>query len=215
MMQGKNHDRGKFITFEGVDGSGKTTQVMQLVQYLQDNGHHALALREPGGTKIGESIRLVLLEKANIAMVMETELLLFAAARAQLVREIIQPSLEQGTWIICDRFLDSTLAYQGFGRGLDLTLIRQINAIAVGTCLPDLTLWMDLPIQVAYDRLMERSHKSDRLDLEDLAFMERTRQGYELLLTEEPHRMIRVDAGLPQDELAHHIQTVIREGIGL
>ena len=147
--------RGRLITFEGIDGSGKTTQIEKLSARLAESGIPVRVLREPGGTVIGEAIRRILLDKAHTGMCTETELLLFAAARAQLVREVILPDLEAGKWVICDRFLDSTAAYQGFGRQLDRTR-SFLNRLAVGTCRPDLTILLDLPVQAALDRLVGR-----------------------------------------------------------
>ena len=128
--------RGKFVTFEGVDGTGKTTQSQLLGQSLKDDGIDVLLLREPGGTDISEQIRNILLDASQSNMTAETEVLLFEAARAQIVREVIQPALARGTWVICDRFMDSTVAYQGYGRGLDLEVIDKLNEFAVGATKP-------------------------------------------------------------------------------
>lgn len=197
--------RGLLITFEGIDGSGKTTQARHLVEHLRQQGLPVLALREPGGTAIGESIRQILLAKSNTAMSMETELLLFAAARAQLVREVILPALATGQWVVCDRFFDSTTAYQGYGRGLDLGMIRNLNQVAAGPCRPDRTFLLDLSVPVAVDRLNRRPGQADRLDGEDQAFMQRTRQGYLTIARDEPDRFILIDAGADEAPLTQLI----------
>jgi dTMP kinase len=206
--------RGRLITFEGIDGSGKTTQIEKLSARLVQSGIPVRVLREPGGTAIGEAIRRILLDKAHTGMCMETELLLFAAARAQLVREVILPDLENGKWVICDRFLDSTAAYQGYGRQLDPDMIRSLNQLAVGGCWPDVTILLDLPVQAALARLLGRQDKQDRLDHESVAFMERTRQGYRQLAQADPDRIIVMDAAQQETELAEQIYHIIREGLG-
>lgn len=186
--------RGRLITFEGIDGCGKSTQVALAIDFLESHGVSVISLREPGGTVIGEAIREILLEKAHTAMCDQTESLLFSAARAQLIREVILPALNHGTWVICDRFYDSTTAYQGYGRNLDLTMIHQLQAIATGGLRPDRTFLLDVSVPVALDRLAGRPGKADRLDLEDVAFMQRTRDGYLAILESEPDRMVRIDA---------------------
>lgn len=191
--------RGQLITFEGIDGSGKSTQAVMTADWLEEQGTKVLSLREPGGTRIGESIRSILLAKANTAMCMETELLLFSAARAQIVREVIEPALAEGIWVICDRFYDSSTAYQGYGRGIDLDMIHHLQAIATGGLRPDKTFLLDVSMPVALQRLSGRPGKADRLDLEDTEFMARTRDGYLAILREEPDRIIRIDAD--QDEM--------------
>lgn len=213
----KNEKSGKgiFLTLEGIDGSGKTTQMHNLIAYLEKSGRQVLSLREPGGTGIGESIREILLNRAHTAMTMETELLLFAAARAQLVRQVIKPALEQGVWVICDRFMDSTSAYQGFGRNLDLTVIKQLEDIAVGDCRPHLTLLFDVPVEIAEIRLADRKVKADRLDLESRSFMQRTRQGYLKLAEDEPDRIRLIDASKTEKQIEHQILRVLREDIDL
>ncbi len=185
---------GLLITFEGIDGSGKSTQALLVAAWLKEQGIPVLTLREPGGTAIGESIRSILLAKANTAMCMETELLLFSAARAQLIREVIEPALADGMWVVCDRFYDSTTAYQGFGRGIDRAMIHQLQVIATGGLRPDKTFLLDVSIPIALERLAGRPGKADRLDEEDTSFMVRTRHGYLEILKEEPDRMIRIDA---------------------
>lgn len=205
--------RGRLITFEGIDGSGKSTQIDHLSRSLTASGHQIMVLREPGGTRIGESIRSILLDRSNTDMCMEAELLLFAAARAQIVQEVIVPELEAGRWIICDRFADSTTAYQGYGRQLDLAVIASLNQLAVGSCKPDMTIWLDLPVETALERLAQRERKQDRMDQENIAFMERTREGYRQLADAEPDRIVRMDATQSEKELAEMIYRTVREGL--
>ncbi len=200
-----SESRGQFITFEGIDGSGKSTAAVLTADWLRAQGVTVLTLREPGGTAIGESIRTILLNKANTAMCIETELMLFAAARAQLIRQIIQPALEAGTWVICDRFYDSTYAYQGYGRGLDLDHISHLMAIATGGLKPDKTFLLDVTMEVAQKRLSGRPGKADRLDLEDESFMLKTLKGYHQLLKNEPDRIIRIDADPSETEVIEQI----------
>lgn len=205
--------RGRLITFEGIDGSGKSTQIERLSARLDAEGKKVRVLREPGGTQIGEAIRRILLDKKHTGMCMETELLLFAAARAQLVREVILPDLEEGKWVICDRFFDATAAYQGYGRSLDQTMVRSLNELAIGTCWPDMTILLDLPVESAQNRLSGRRHKQDRFDQESLSFMQRTRDGYLRLAAAEPERIAVLNAEQPEEELAVQIYHIIREGL--
>ncbi|MDN5313690.1 MAG: dTMP kinase [Clostridiales bacterium] len=212
---GDRLNRGRFLTLEGIDGSGKTTQIAHIAEILRASGEEAMLLREPGGTLISEEIRGVLLNKQNTAMSVETELLLFAAARAQLVREVIEPALARGVWVVCDRFMDSTTAYQGYGRQIDLDLINQLNSIAVGGCIPDITILFDLSVDHAAARLAGRSGKTDRLDLESRAFAQRTRLGYLEIAALEPERFRIVDAEMTEDQIAQQIKSIIREGTSL
>jgi dTMP kinase len=206
---------GRLITFEGIDGTGKSTQIARLAADLRKAGHEVLELREPGGTAIGEAIRSILLDSKNSSMSIETELLLFEAARAQLVREIIQPALAAGTWVICDRFYDSTSVYQGFGRGLDLDMIEALNRIAVDGCQPDATLLLDLPVEAALGRLSGRTEKADRFDSESIDFMSRIREGFLNLAAHSNGRITVIDAGLTETTLAHLIHQIIEEGFDL
>lgn len=206
--------RGRLITLEGIDGTGKTTQINSLVSAIRDRGIRVLELREPGGTTIGEAIRRILLDNRHIGMCDESEVLLFAAARAQLVRQVILPALKNGTWVICDRFLDSTVAYQGYGRGADLDSINRINDLAVDGCRPDLTILLDLPPEDAMERLGKRTDKADRLDTESVTFMQRVREGYLTIAASEPRRFVVVDARQPETVLAQEIVSKIWEGFG-
>lgn len=206
--------KGRLVTFEGIDGSGKTTQIERLASRLTTDGYPVRVFREPGGTSIGEAIRRILLNQSNGEMCLETELLLFAAARAQLVREVILPEREAGQWIICDRFFDSTVAYQGYGRRLDQDMIRALNQLAVGPCKPDITILLDLPVEQALRRLSTRSHKRDRLDDESVSFMQRARDGYRQIAEKEPDRIVIIDASEPEEQIAEQIYRIIREGLG-
>jgi dTMP kinase len=206
--------RGRLITLEGIDGTGKTTQIASLAAAIRRHGIDALELREPGGTTIGEAIRQILLDNRHTGMCQESELLLFTAARSQLVREVILPALNAGTWVICDRFLDSSLAYQGYGRGLDLEIIDRINGFAVDGCRPDKTILLDLQPEAAVIRLGGRQGKADRLDIESLAFMKRVRDGYLAAAAREPGRFAIIDAAQPEKVIAQQIYSVIEEGLG-
>ncbi len=204
---------GCLITFEGIDGTGKSTQIAHLAASLREAGLEVLVLREPGGTAIGEAIRKILLDCENKGMSIQTELLLFEAARAQLVREVIQPALAAGTWVICDRFYDSTTVYQGYGRGLDLDMIESLNSIAVDGCQPDATLLLDLSVEAAISRLSGRTEKADRLDGEGVAFMNSIREGYLRLAARSNGRITVVDASLPETTQAQLIYQIIKEGL--
>jgi dTMP kinase len=188
-----------FITFEGTEGCGKSTQVELLAERLRALGHRVRVLREPGGTPIGEEIRHTLKHsKANVTMTYETELLLMNASRAQLVRETIRPALAVGEIVLCDRFYDSTTAYQGYGRGLDLALVKSVIDFAVGDTRPNLTLLLHVPPEVSAERLQSRQSTlpfvRDRIEEGDRYFFERVAQGYEAIAAAEPDR-VRVVSG--------------------
>lgn len=190
--------KGLFLTFEGTEGCGKTTQARLLVERLRDWGYPVRLLREPGGTPIGEEIRHTLQHsKDNDAMTWETELLLMNASRAQLVREIIRPALAAGEIVVCDRFYDSTLAYQGYGRGLDLDMVRRVIEVAVGETHPDLTLLLQVSAEVSAARLRSRQATlpfvRDRMEAQDRSFFERVAAGYAALAAAQPHRIKLVD----------------------
>lgn len=191
--------KGLFITFEGNEGSGKSTQVPLLVERLREWGKTVRIFREPGGTPIGEEIRHTLKHShANAAMTAEAELLLMNASRAQLVREVIRPALLRGEVIVCDRFYDSTTAYQGYGRQLDLTTVRNVIDLAVGTTRPDLTLFLKVPQSVSDERLRSRQSTMpfirDRMEEADRAFFERVAQGYDAIAAAEPDRIKVINA---------------------
>ena len=184
---------GKFITFEGGEGCGKTTHIKRIAAHLRESGRTVLVLREPGGTDVGEQIRQVLqYSKQSTKMVSETELLLFCASRAQLVREIIQPALAAGQIVIADRFFDSTTVYQGAGRQLDAAGVKFINEFAIGDCRPNRTLVIDLDPRIGLERARGRE-LFDRLENQSLDFYDRVRQGYLALAQHEPARVKIVD----------------------
>ena len=186
---------GLFITFEGPEGSGKTTQIRLLAEWLGEQGLEVLTTREPGGTRIGEAIRNVLLSPAHTEMCAEAEILLFSAARAQIVRETLQPHLVRGGVVLCDRFADSTLAYQGYGRLLDLDTLRQITLFATGGLVPALTICLDLPVVEGLRRKQGGDQAEwNRMERERLDFQERVRRGYLALAAAEPQRWFVLDA---------------------
>jgi dTMP kinase len=212
--------RGIFVTFEGGEGSGKSTQSALLKEALEARGRRVIRLREPGGTKLGEDLRQVLLNSPGIDRT--TELLLFLAARAELVAKTIRPALRDGIDVVCDRFIDSTAAYQGYGRGIDLKLIRALNQTAIGDAVPDLTVLLDIEPDKGLSRVSKGSGgdaieghwqaelsfpenegvKGKRVGGRDLAFHETVRAGYRALAESEPERWLVLDATRPAQELA-------------
>jgi len=186
---------GLFITFEGPEGSGKTTQIRLLADWLGEQGREVLTTREPGGTRVGEAIRDVLLSPTHTEMCAEAEILLFSAARAQIVSETLQPHLVRGGVVLCDRFADSTLAYQGYGRLLDLDTLRQITLFATGGLVPALTICLDLPVVEGLRRKQGGDQAEwNRMERERLDFQERVRLGYLALAAAEPQRWFVLDA---------------------
>jgi dTMP kinase len=203
--------RGKFITFEGPEGGGKTTQAKRLVARLQAAGHQVVYTREPGGTPTGEAIRDILQHnKAGEAPCSETEVLLFAASRAQLVRHVIIPALERGEWVVCDRFADSTTAYQGYGRGFSVEQMIAINAFAIDGAQPDLTILLDLPVSDGFARLQQRGGQKDRIESEALDFHERVRAGYLELAKRWPERFRIVDPRGALESVAEAIWNLVQ-----
>lgn len=186
--------KGHFITVEGIDGVGKSTQAALIEAVLDSAGYDVLRLREPGGVKISEQIRAILLDPANAEMGDACELLLYEAARAQLVHQVIRPALAAGKTVVCDRFYDSTTAYQAFADGLDRNMVSQANELAVDGCRPDLTLVFDLPVEDALRRRSGREAE-DRLELKGLEFQERVAAGFRAVAADEPDRVKLIDAG--------------------
>lgn len=187
---------GFLLSFEGSEGCGKSTQIRLLQQHLEASGQRVVILREPGGTEIGEQIRHLLQHaKEGHTMTHETELLLFAASRAQIVREKVRPLLAEGVFVILDRFLDSTTVYQGLARGLPLEAVNAINAFAVGGTLPHLTVLLDLETSAAWERIHATGRELDRMESQPREFYEKVRQGYLSLARAEPKRISIVDAG--------------------
>jgi len=182
-----------FITLEGPEGCGKTTQALLLCEELRARGHDVLHTREPGGTEIGEQIRRVLMDLQNTAMLPQVEVLLFSASRAQLVRDVIKPHLTGGGVVICDRFYDSTLAYQGYGHGLNLEALRAITAFATEGLSPDLTLLLDVPVEDGLQR-KQTEGEWNRLDAYDIPFHSKVRTGYLQMANDEPDRWQVIDA---------------------
>jgi dTMP kinase len=199
-----------FITFEGTEGSGKTTQIALLAQRLRSLGRAVRLLREPGGTPIGEEIRHIFKHsEASRAMTPEAELLLLNASRAQLVRQVIRPALAAGEIVLCDRFYDSTLAYQGHGRGLDVKQIRRIISFAVGRTRPDLTLLLMVPVAVSEARRRARPAGRDRMEEADRDFFQRVEKGYEAIAAAQPRRIRRLDATAPAEVVAREIWSAV------
>lgn len=207
-----------FITFEGSDGSGKTTQVPQLVEFLCEKGCRVFQTREPGGTPIGDQIRTVLHDLKNKGMHAHTEILLYAASRAQLVAQEIQPRLAAGEIVICDRYADSTLAYQGYGRGLDLTVLRTILNFATGGLQPDLTLYLDLSPAEGLRRRQQAAQSGaewNRMDAQSLEFYERVYAGYQALIAADPARWVTISANGERDTVQTQIRAVVAARLGL
>ncbi|MFB9324387.1 dTMP kinase [Paenibacillus aurantiacus] len=196
---------GIFITIEGGEGAGKTTLIETLVHKLEANGLQVVKTREPGGIPIAEQIRGIILDRANTTMDSRTEALLYAAARRQHLVEKVQPALAQGAIVICDRFVDSSLAYQGHARGLGMEEVRSINAFAIHDTMPDLTLYLDITPEAGLRRIHaseEASREINRLDLESLSFHRLVREGYLHLHQAEPDRIVKLNAEQSKTELA-------------
>ncbi len=198
---------GKFITFEGPEGSGKTSVIEAVERYLTHNGYNVVLTREPGGkgSDIAESIRGILLDTKNKKMVKETEALLFAASRAQHYAEVIKPNIEKGAIILCDRFLDSSLAYQGFARDLGVDKVLKMNQFGIGDFMPDMTIFIDVPPKIGLNRVFgNKGRKVDRLDLEKISFHEKVYQGYMQLTKIFKDRFIVIDG-------TNDVETVIED----
>jgi dTMP kinase len=198
-----------FITFEGPDGSGKTTQARMLADYLESHGKPVLLTREPGGTVISEQIRDVVLSTRNQSIQHETEALLFSAARAQIVAELIHPALAAGKIVVCDRYADSTMAYQGYGLGLDLEALRAITRFATGGLVPDVTFYIDVPAEIGLTR--RHRGETNRLDQKDLAYHVRVREGFLKMANEEPQRWVVIDGDQPVERVQQEIRKKLEE----
>jgi dTMP kinase len=202
-------EKGIFITFEGPDGSGKSSQLASLADYLRQAGYPVLATREPGGTAIGDQVRSVLMGLKNTEMQPRTEILLFQASRAQLVEQVIVPQLAAGSVVLCDRYADSTLAYQGYGyQKFTLEQLKPLIAFATGGLTPDLTLLLDVEVNEGLRRRMNDGDYN-RLDVYECAFYERVRQGYLEMARLEPQRWVNVDAGQPPDQVQAAIRQIV------
>ncbi len=198
-----------FITLEGPEGSGKTSQIGPLADFLRQKGYDVLTLREPGGTAISEQIREVLMNLKNTSMHPRTEILLFLASRAQLVEEVMRPALEAGKVILCDRYTDSTLAYQGYGQGLDLAMLRSMLKFATGGLQPDLTILLDVDTQCGLHR-KQNAGEWTRMDAYTEEFHRRVRAGYKELMCQEPERWASVDAGQAPGMVQSDLRQVIQ-----
>jgi dTMP kinase len=223
---------GKFIVLEGVEGSGKTTQLKLLQQWLEEAGwvrrlqtflpdlpQPILVTREPGGTPLGQKLRQLILHPENDDYLLadQAELLLYAADRSQHVNTVLKPQLLSGGWVLCDRYTDSTVAYQGYGRGIDLEIIDQLNAIATSGLTPDLTLWLDIDPAVGLARARQRGHLQaqnlDRIESNDLAFHQRVQQGFAALARQHPERIVAIPAEDNPTAIASKIQEIVSHRI--
>lgn len=206
--------RGAFITFEGGEGCGKSTQIRLLAERLRSCGKRVLTTREPGGTELAERVRSLVREESADPPNPRSETLLFLASRAQLVENVLRPALDSGTWVLCDRFADSTFAYQGYGRGFDLAELRRINGFATGGLVPDRTILLELPPELAAERMRIRESAThtgaDRMEKAGDAFHERLRKGFHELAAAEPQRIAVVDADGTVDEVSERIWNLIQ-----
>ncbi|MBE9188458.1 dTMP kinase [Microcoleus sp. LEGE 07076] len=204
--------KGKLIVFEGVEGAGKTTQMQRLIHWLQASWFlkvGVVATREPGGTELGKGLRHLLLKQDSEELVSDiAELLMYAADRAQHVETLIKPELSKGTIVVCDRFTDSTIAYQGYGRGLKLNLIKQLNEIATGDLESDLTLWLDINVEAGLARVRARGGR-DRIEQADLKFHRLVQQGFGELARSNKSRIVQINGDRPEHEVAQEIQTIL------
>jgi dTMP kinase len=198
-------NRGLFITFEGTDGVGKSTQIEKTYRYLKNEGYDVVLTREPGGTRISELIRMIVLDERNTEMFYETEALLYAAARAQHVKELVEPSLAAGKMVISDRYIDSSLAYQGHARGLGIRCILDINRFAIGKTMPDITFYLDIPAELAVSR-KKMCGGLDRIEQDGPEFMSKAEEGYRILLEEYKDRIVCVDATGAAEEVFDRIK---------
>ena len=202
---------GKFITFEGPDGSGKTTVSKAVCEALTELGYPVRYTREPGGSAIAESIRDIILDPANTGMDARCEALLYAASRAQHLKDIVLPALEQGTHVICDRFVDSSMAYQGYARGIGAEPVWEINRFAISGHMPVKTIFLDVPAELGLERVNERRRAADRLDSEGIAFHLAVCEGYRKVVENASERMIVIDASKPLNAVIAESLAAVRE----
>lgn len=207
----------KLITCEGIEGSGKSTQILHLATHLRNRGQEVVVTREPGGCPIADAIRRILLDPSNQQLCADAELLLYAAARAQHVEEVMRPALDRGAIVVCDRYIDATIAYQGFGRGLDLALIEELNQVASRGLFPDLTLLFDLPVEIGLGRARARNagalENEGRFEAESLAFHQRVRNGY-LQTAGRQERFKIVDATGTPEQVAERVTKAVDAFLG-
>ena len=201
--------KGRFITFEGCEGSGKSTQIRLLSERLKKQGVSHIVTREPGGSDIAEQIRNIILNGKNTAMCDECEALLYAAARAQHLREVVQPALNGGTLVLCDRFVDSSLAYQGYARGLGLDFVREINSFAMRDFRPDITLFLDISPRAAFER-KHGADEDDRMEQLGMAFHQKVYEGYLKIAEAEPERVAKVACGGSKWETAERVYNILK-----
>ncbi len=206
---------GLFITLEGPDGCGKTCQIPGMAEYLRSQALDVITTREPGGTPISEQIRDVIMSMRNKAMHPRTEILLFQSARAQHVEEVIRPALKAGKVVICDRFTDLTMAYQGYGHQTDLVFLRQLLDFTTGSLKPDLTLLLDVDVETGLKRRQAGGGEWNRLDDYDLAFHQRVRAGYHQLAAQEPGRWVTVDARQSKEDIQTAIRAILKQRMQL
>jgi len=208
-------EKGLFITFEGIDGCGKSTQLKMVASHFEEEGRQIMLVREPGGTVIGEKIREILLDRKNDSMVPMAELFLYEAARAQITEEKIRPFLEAGGVVLCDRFYDSTTAYQGYARQLGSDITTTLNEIATGDLKPDITFIFDIDPKEALKRRMERAEEPDRLEAMGTAFQEKVRDGYlKLAEADKSGRIVIIDASGSREEIAEAVKLAIASKTG-
>lgn len=201
--------KGKFVSFEGIDGCGKSTLLEELSAYLDLHSIPHIKTREPGGTRLGEKIREILLDPSFTSLTTHAETLLYTASRAQLVSEVIRPALDSGKWVLADRYLDATLAYQGYGRGLDLEVLKTFQEWSTGGLMPHYTVLLDCPVEIAAVRLKTRKAHGDRIEQEGLAFQEKVRKGYLELASRSPERIVVVEASGELEEVLHNFRRTV------
>jgi dTMP kinase len=211
---------GDFITFEGIEGSGKSTQIRLLFEFLKGRGVDVKMTREPGGTVIGEKVRGILLDPTTKGLIPRAELFLYAAARLQHIEEVIQPALDEGKVVLCDRFMDATVAYQGYGREVPLNEVKVVNSLVTVDLKTDLTILLDLPVEVGLSRARERNladaaSATSRFEEEDLVFHQRVREGYLAIAAAERNRVKIIPADQPMEKVARQVQAVVTRSLKL
>jgi dTMP kinase len=209
-VSGEGRKKGFLLSFEGIEGCGKSTQLRKLARRLRSLGYLVIETREPGGSAISEQIRAVLLDVDNRGMDARCELLLYLASRAQHLADLIRPSLEKGALVLCDRYVDASVAYQGFGRSLGGPMVRQLNRFAAGGLTPNLTILLDIPVALGLER-KRRAGGMDRLDLEREVFHEKVRKAYLRIARQEPRRVRLIDGTAPADQVAETIQRIVED----
>ncbi len=205
--------RGLFVTVEGTDGCGKTTQIRNIIDHLSSLGCRVILTREPGGTRISENIRSIILDPTFTEMHSITELMLYSAARAQLVEQVIKPSIAKSETVICDRYIDSFYAYQGYGRGLDMDMLKKITSLAIGDMIPDITIFLDLDPEIGLRRRMNAAN-GDRIENEQIEFHRRVYDGYKQLARENPDRIKTIDASRSVEEVWQDVRRQLDMALG-